>query len=275
MVNGVAWWQKAGIGALGGLGLAMLKLIDARFFLVGNASYIEAIAAYLTYFCYMLLGSLAAVFLADHDLPEPKLRRSAFVLGLLAPSVLLAIVTQPIKPGQLPPDGIKDVPKLGRWLVPSAHAEEPKSSGPAPGQPEQTKIITLMQWQVQPSFTSAILAAVGRKDVVAPVAYVVGTTTDKAKALEAAQQVNWILSSAEGDVKLIPLVIRPEGASSYYITIGHFTSPEKAVDVKSAARSAAIKALTATPSLNDKRAATLLLQGKVVEGRLFFDAATR
>lgn len=276
MANGVAWWQKAGIGALGGLGLAILKLIDARFFLV-NVSSTEVVAAYLTYFCYMLLGSLVAVFLADHDLPAPKLRRSSFVLGLLAPSVLLAIVTQPIRPGQPPTEGIKDVPKISSWLMPSAYAQEPAGSGAAPGpteQPRFVKILVITKGEVQPSFTSAILSALGRKDIVVPHAYVVGTTTDKQQALEAAKKLNWVLSSAEGDVKLTPWVIKPEGAHSYYVTIGNLATPEKVLDVKLAARSAAIKTLMATPSPDDKQAATLLLQGKVVQARSFFDAGT-
>src|SRR3989304_1861072 len=103
MADELTWLEKAGIGALGGLGLAILKLIDARFYL-GTVSSVEPAAAYLTYFCYMLLGSLVAVFFTDHELPADnelpaqkikrtqKMKRSAFVLGLLAPSVLLAIV---------------------------------------------------------------------------------------------------------------------------------------------------------------------------------------
>src|SRR5258708_5297018 len=92
----LSWQVKAGIGALGGFGLAILKLIDAKFYLQSD-SWQEPTAAYLTYFCYMILGSLVAVFLTEHDLPVPKLRRSSFVLGLLAPSVLVALLTQPIK----------------------------------------------------------------------------------------------------------------------------------------------------------------------------------
>jgi hypothetical protein len=96
-MNDLPWWSKAIIGATGGLALALLKLIDAKFYLASIAS-IEAHAAYLTYLCYALLGSVAAVFLTDHELPAQKIRRGAFVLGLLAPSVLLAIVNQPFKP---------------------------------------------------------------------------------------------------------------------------------------------------------------------------------
>lgn len=269
MANQIAWWQKAGIGALGGLGLAILKLIDARFFL-GSVSSTEAVAAYLTYFCYMLLGSLVAVFLTDHDLPEPKMRRSAFVLGLLAPSVLLAIVTQPVKPGQFPAESIRDVPKISSWFVPSAYAQEPPKSDTGPGPMEQSKIVTFTKEQVQPSFGSAILSALGRKGLVVPHAYVVGTTTDKQKALVAAKKVDWVLSTAEADIKLATRVVKPEGADRYYITIGRPAGPEMVLDVKSAARSAAIKALTTTPSPDDKEAATLLLQGKVVDVRSFF-----
>lgn len=100
MTDDLPWWHKATVGFLGGLSLALLKPIDARFY-IGAASTVEAHAAYLTYFAYMLLGGLAAVFLADHDLPPKKILRSAFVIGILAPSVLLAIANQPFRPTPL------------------------------------------------------------------------------------------------------------------------------------------------------------------------------
>ena len=43
-MSDLTWWQKARIGALGGLGLAVLKLIDQKFFL-GSITSVEASAA--------------------------------------------------------------------------------------------------------------------------------------------------------------------------------------------------------------------------------------
>lgn len=271
MADELTWWEKAGIGALGGLGLAILKLIDAKFYL-GSVSSVEPAAAYLTYFCYMLLGSLVAVFFTDHELPAPKMKRSSFVLGLLAPSVLLAIVTQPIKPGQLPDEGLRNVPKIGSWLIPSAHAQEPTRSPEAPVS-ELPQIISITKADLAPSFSAALLAAVGRKGIVAQYAYVVGTTTDKQKALETAQTMNSLfLTSYKGNMKLNAQIIKPEGAPNYYVTVGNTGTPDLILALKSAARSAAVTSLTATPTQDAKQAASLLLEGRVLQARSLVEA---
>src|SRR5260221_8650068 len=152
MADELTWWEKAGIGAIGGLGLAILNLIDAKLFL-GSISAVEAWAAYLTYFSYMCLGSMAAVFLTDHELPAPKMKRSSFVLGLLAPSVLLAIVSQPIKQGQPLDEGLRNVPRISEWFISSTHAQEvPKGpEDPLPG----PQIIKLTKADVAPGFGAA------------------------------------------------------------------------------------------------------------------------
>jgi hypothetical protein len=60
--------RKAAIGAVGGLCLGILKLIDAKFFLM-TASSTEMFVGYLTYFSFLLLGMAVAAFLAEDD-PE-------------------------------------------------------------------------------------------------------------------------------------------------------------------------------------------------------------
>ena len=67
----LVWWKKAGIGALGGFALALLKLIDAKFFLASITT-VESYAAYLTYFCYMLLGSVAECSSRTTNCPRPR-----------------------------------------------------------------------------------------------------------------------------------------------------------------------------------------------------------
>ena len=267
MANGITWPHRAGIGALGGLSLGLLKLIDARFFLA-NLSSTEALASYLTYFCYLFFGSLVAVVFTDPDLPPAKIRKNAFVLGLLAPSLLLAILNQPIKGRQIPDEGIMNVPKIGGWLIPSAHAQE-QSTPRGASETEQPKIVTLKKNQVEPSFGDALWSALGRRDIVTPYFYVVGTTMDKEKALKAAETVNRLLSPETAD-KLKAQVVKPEGVASYYVTVGNLGTPYKAYETKSAAMAAASKALTAKPSSESKEAASLLLEGKVVKGQSFF-----
>ncbi|WP_341911214.1 hypothetical protein [Polaromonas sp. YR568] len=179
----LTWWQKGVIGAIGGLALALLKLIDARFFLFGVAQ-VEAYAGYLTYFCYMLLGSVAAVFLADHELSPAKVRRSAFILGLLAPSVLLAIANQPVKSIDTEQRRSANIPSLGWLPLPAANAQLviPPQNAPS-NLNTNLKVEVLSAASLKPSFANALAAAVGRGELNEPYAYVIGSTASKEKAL--------------------------------------------------------------------------------------------
>ena len=64
----IPWYQIGLIGATGGLCLGILKLIDCNFY-VECASSNEAIAGFLTYGAYLVLGTITAIFLSDHELP--------------------------------------------------------------------------------------------------------------------------------------------------------------------------------------------------------------
>jgi hypothetical protein len=63
--------RKAAIGAVGGLCLAVLKLIDAKFFLTTGST--EMLVGYLTYFSFLLLGMAVAAFLRRMINMKPKL----------------------------------------------------------------------------------------------------------------------------------------------------------------------------------------------------------
>src|SRR5438309_1809680 len=91
----MTWIDKAKIGAVGGIALALLKLIDNHFF-VSACLMPEVYGNLLIYVAYVVLGMIVAVFLTDPELPASKLSRNAFVLGLLAPSVLIAISAKPL-----------------------------------------------------------------------------------------------------------------------------------------------------------------------------------
>src|SRR2546422_10636162 len=90
-MNEVSWTHKALIGAAGGLCLVLLKLIDASFY-VGDISSKQAVVGYLTYLAYLIIGTIVAVFLSEHNVPKEKVIKSAFIAGLLGPSMLIALL---------------------------------------------------------------------------------------------------------------------------------------------------------------------------------------
>lgn len=237
------WWIKAGIGALGGLTLAMLKLIDAQFYLASIAT-IQAQVAYLTYFCYMLLGSAAAVFLSDHELPLPKLRRSAFILGLLAPSVLLAIANQPFKPGAFDKDASsKAIPALSWLPISNANAQDPGVKPPVTGTTEK-RISTIQKGSFEPSFGDAFSAALGRSTLTEPYVYVIGSTDDKQKALATANKLTTFLAGSDIKARgLSPQVLQVAGDTKFFVVMGGLDSKASLYELKANAASASIEAL--------------------------------
>ncbi|MBI3148567.1 MAG: hypothetical protein HYZ17_08660 [Betaproteobacteria bacterium] len=259
------WWHKALIGALGGLALALLKLIDAKFYLASIFS-VESQAAYLTYFCYMILGSVTAVFLCDHDEPPAKMRKSAFLLGLLAPSVLLAIANQPIKP---PPADTPAIPRLGGWFVPSAHAQEAAPASP-PAAATQARVVNRSSYE--PSFGDAVAAALGRKTLSTPYAYVVGVTSDQKKALSTATKLNLALAGQAGTPAGLPSaqVLQFKGETDYYVLLGGLASKEKQSSMAGSVKGLGIELLSGskTPTTmgaeEQKELGKLLLNAKVV-----------
>ena len=259
------WLHKALIGALGGLALALLKLIDAKFYLASIFS-VESQAAYLTYFCYMILGSVTAVFLCDHDEPPAKMRKSAFLLGLLAPSVLLAIANQPIK---VPPADAPAIPRLGEWFVPSAHAQEAARAQP-PAAATQARVVSRTSYE--PSFGDAVAAALGRKTLSTPYAYVVGATSDQKKALSTATKLNLALAGQAGAPAGLPnaQVLQFKGETDYYVLLGGLASKEKQSSLAGSVKGLGIELLSGskTPAAmgaeDQKELGKLLLNAKVV-----------
>lgn len=275
----LVWWKKAGIGALGGFALALLKLIDAKFFLASITT-VESYAAYLTYFCYMLLGSVAAVFLADHELPTAKVRRSAFILGLLAPSVLLAIANQPFKAQGTTAEASPRIPSLGSLFVSSAYAQDRqpavKSSAEASADsPSAPKFEVLSKASVQPSFSEALVSAIGRKDLSEVYAYVIGSASDKQKAIDTATKMNLLFSAQRPSTTdpILTRVVQFRGQPSYFVVLGDFGPKEQLTQRRLDATSSAIKSLGAEGSQSsiaqkDRKAlADLLVNAPVVPAR--------
>ena len=109
----IASREKLLIGAIGAACLGLLKLIGANFYLA-EASTAVATGAYLTYGALIVLGMVVAYFFAEDGPGAPQARRSAFTLGLLAPSVLIAIASRPLHEPPLQTALPGDVPTLGR-----------------------------------------------------------------------------------------------------------------------------------------------------------------
>lgn len=300
MANELNWWQRGTIGASGGLGLALLKLIAAGFFITEGPLGIQALVAYLTSAAYVVLGALAAGFLTDHEVPLPKMRRSAFVAGLLAPSLLLAIVSAPAQanPSARPSSPI--IQEIGGWFIHQAYAQEPEHPTEiAPPIPSGPQLFTMKPGDLEPSFADALLASLGRKAISVPYSFLVGTNKDRERALAAAARVNDMLKhvrQAEGSsnplaeavskLNLKAAVLSPEGIEHYYVVLGlgegkslfdNLAEKGELDAVESQLRTAAIQALGATQPLEtstitpaDRIPLAWILAGKAVQARALF-----
>jgi hypothetical protein len=284
--------HKAGIGAIGGLSLSILKLIEAKFF-ISNLFSQDAIAAYLTYFCYVVLGVFVAIIFTETEQPTDKIRKHAFVLGLLAPSFLLAVVSQPIRKFSDVDPSLKGIQQLGSWLADSAYAQEvevpksPKASTSPnppsgftlrsnddsvktqapPAAPGYLNTVELKKSDADYTFTDSVFRALGREGSPGPYLYVVAKSDDTEKAAKAASEINMILP--KGEVKAF--VVKPEGAKTLYVVLTPPASAAEATKASNVARNAALEALQKSAKPDTKRAAALLLEGEVVRARLLFE----
>ena len=236
-------YEKAAVGALGGLALVLLKLIEVRF-LIHEPSSGTVTAAYLTYGAYIALGVIVAVFFTDESLAADKTRKSAFVSGLLAPSVLLAVVNQ----GHVPPRESSDkplIPKIADLIIPSAHAQ-----GAAP----KPAVKPLSRSQLDSPFLDGVKIASGQS----PTAYyVLGESADKAKAFEYAAKVDRLLG-AEHRAQIIQI----EDESRYIVTLGEPGSRASLETAQKSANQTALKAINGP----QKDVAASILKGQVIKG---------
>src|SRR5207247_9480898 len=82
--DSVAAAVKFGIGAGAGLCLALVKLVEANFF-IGQASQV-ALGGALTMMAFAILAAVFTAFADEND------RGKLFMQGLLAPSLLIALI---------------------------------------------------------------------------------------------------------------------------------------------------------------------------------------
>lgn len=261
--------ERGALGALGGICLVILKLIDNGFFLEDLAS-IQALAAYLTYGCYVVLGTITAMFFAEIQLPRNKARKNALITGLLAPSILLALTIKPV-PDTGPPEGdLSGITRLSEMLIPKAHAQAPSN----PAQPNiQPQMLQVQQRELEPSFGEALRIAIGRPQrpqEERSYVYIIAVSSEQEMALKASSDVNSFLFGAKETQAERSNVLILEGNKDYFVTVGDFQSKEEAIATREAVRERALEELKQPAESEDTRKIVdLLLDGRVVERQAF------
>ena len=258
------------IGAIGGFVLALLKLVESQFFL-NNLWSTTSGAAYLTYAVYIFFGIVVAHFFTERSLERDKAKKCAFILGLLAPSMLLAIAARPIGESGTADNSGKGIPSLESLIFPIAYAGTLCPEGKIKVPDERCiKVDVITKGAFEPTFREAFLAALGRGQVAKKYAFVVGGTTDAEKATKVAEMINnAVLKKASTEVGSAK-VVKVKGGETLFITVGDLSSAAKARQFKTMAETAAIDALTADSNPETRKSAGLLLKGKIIEAHALF-----
>jgi hypothetical protein len=274
----IKWHGKLAIGALGALCLSILKLISANFYLNTDQPEV-ALGAYLTFGGYLVLG-MAVGFLFGEDYPEaPKTRKSAFLMGLLAPSILLAIISRPIGGKESDSGKTPEIPSIvGKVLnivVPSA-AAAPDFPGDAR---IESGIRAVKRSEAVPGFGDGVKSALGiDHNVTERYVYVVGKTPTSDSAKKAASSIEDMLKNSKEGKKLKVTVLKPEDQADYFVTVGDldskiFESSKKAASISKAVKESTIESFTKEPSSKNLAAAKLIEKGRIYKGEFLFDKA--
>jgi hypothetical protein len=291
-LNTVAWNEKAIIGASGGLSLVILKLIEADFFLTSSLSEAEILARYLTYIAYLLLGVMVAIFFTDSEGKKEKVRKNAFISGLVAPSLLLALLSPPNLGEGVDP--ITSIQQFGERIQPSNFSPlgaESATDNDASDDDHNSKLnlaptfsrVRSTDAQVSNSikvngvkvleivpddiekatFGQLLLGAIGRNPNLKNYVFVVGKTTSQHNAVNIAVNINSFIKSL-----VVPraIVIHPKHTNQYYITIGEINLKTDAKLIKRKIHGYASKILYGDKQVTQKnrKIASSLLRGTVV-----------
>jgi hypothetical protein len=289
-LNTVAWNEKAIIGASGGLSLVILKLIEADFFLTSSLSEAEILARYLTYIAYLLLGIMVAIFFTDSDGNKEKVRKNAFISGLVAPSLLLALLSPPnLGEGVDPTTSIQ---QFGERIQPSNFS--PLSTESATDNNDSSKLdfaptfsrVRSTDAQVsrstivngikvldiipddieQATFGQLLLGAIGRNPNLKNYVFVVGKTTSQHNAVNIAVNINAFFTKKRPLGVPSAIVMHPKNTNQYYITIGEINLKTDAKLIKRKIHGYASKILYGDKQVTQKnrKIASSLLRGTVV-----------
>ena len=261
--------QKLGLGAIGALCLGLLKLINANFYL-GTTTSNVALGAYLTYGAYLILGmAVGTLFCEQFPTDANKTRKSAFLMGLLAPSILIAIITKPIggdNEGGGKTQGIPSLPTtMVDFFVSSAYAQSPTPTATA-----APTVTVITKSDVVPGLGAGIKSALGAQTAIQDSLFVVGKSNNETEAVKTAEQINALFKKGnEHDLKA--QVIKPQGGNEVFVTIGNITSATGAAETQTKAKEAAVKALTGSTLVPTEQAtAKTLLGGNVYKSEALF-----
>lgn len=298
-LNTIAWGEKAIIGASGGLSLVILKLIEADFFLTSSLSQEEILVRYLTYIAYLILGVMVAIFFTDTDGNKEKVRKNAFISGLVAPSLLLALVSpanvdedidptsrihelgEKIQPSNFSPLGatgsatdndtsdddhssrLTFAPSLNQTvnsLITEAQAAE---SSIVNG----VKVLEIVPDDIEKAnFGQLLLGAIGRSPNLKNYVFVVGETTSQHNAVNIAVNINSFIREKPSLDIPHAIVMHPRNSNKYYVTIGAINLKKNAKLIKHKIYGYASEVLLGSKELaeRNRKIASSLLKGTIV-----------
>ena len=236
----INWPTRMAIGAVGGLCLSLLKLIEVDFLLLPSVLPIERWVGFLTYLSFIVLGSIVAVFFADHEVSATKQKRNALIMGLLAPSLLLAIVNKPqdrylarySEINQIEEVGLVSAPLLELLPISTAYADNQITSGSIAGAQIDAEsassglIQTITEQDVILPLGQQFMCALGRcgNSAEQPYLFVVGQAADAESALAAAVAIQSRLNEYEftnEDMSNAEIrVVHPANSDTYFVTLG-------------------------------------------------------
>ncbi len=265
MANEPTNTQIGFIGAIGGLSLIALNLVESGFF-IDDLWCNTSKAAYLTYIVYIFFGVVVSLIFTERSLTPSKLKKNAFILGLLAPSLLIAIASRPIEIKGSGSNIMKSLTPLGSLIIQPAYAESGCPGGLIEAGNECIEGKEINNKDVGPTFGQAFKAAITRTQVPKKYTFVIGVTKNGLKAEKVAKDINKHILAGTSDGGISAKVVKPEGKGTYYVTVGKLGSPENVLKVKTSVESSAIDALANKDDEATKDSAKLLLKGKIVEG---------
>jgi hypothetical protein len=239
---------KFSIGAGAGLCLALVKLVEANFF-IGQASQV-VLGGALTMLAFAILAAVFTAFAEENE------RGKLFMQGLLAPSLLIALIHRGVDaPEAKAPDvAIPTLGMVSEFFVPTVLAQAP----PTAAQPQAVQ--TIRSKELAGTATDGALMLLGRAQQQASYVYVVGKTADGAQAQKTAAIIRKSVKDAGASAPVV--VVQPQGSPDFFVTVGSFQTAAGATNVRRGVIDKVVNAPT-----TDSAAVKLLVNGRVVDGR--------
>jgi len=235
---------KAGIGAGAGLCLAIVKLVEVNFYL--GQPQAQVVGGILTAVAFVALAALFSAFVAEKEV------RKIFMQGLLAPSLLVALIHQgAAMPGATTtasPDAIPSLSGLVQLVEATLYAEQ------RPG------VQVVSPDRLQATVGEGALLMLGRATVASSFVYVVGKTTNQQEALAAKERVQRVLTGARLSSRA--QVIQIQGSPETYVIVGGLRTQPEATRIR---REVITKVVDGGQA--DAGTLKLLVNGVIVDGR--------